>query len=726
MRKKVCWGSICLLLFFLCFALTPSIVQATGWVSEVIGQENAVFNFEQYPLENYSLDFYVDTSWNWLPWKWGEGIGDAVIYGLYAITNVLWLLNVYISYFIGFIVQEAFDLDFITNLISNLATNMQRIAGIDGNGLRATGLFPMYGKWAVLMAGCYIAYVAGVKRQTTRAIQHMALFFVTFILSGVFMMNANYYLTQVNNAQKDINSEMLVIARDIIPNSTTENKIVVAPGYSSEAEQKTKKATNAIRENLFELQVSTPWRLLQFGDSDLDSIGETRINNLLSQSQFTDKSNREDVVKTEVEKYNNMNMSLNGAFLRFGMTLLVIISNAVISYSVAVLTITMITSQILFLLFCAFLPVAMVFSLFPNSNRLILSAMQKVAQTLMTKMGITLILAIIFSLSHSFFSLSAEKGYIWVIFLQIAVWLTTVNKVNELLGFMRLGSADTQPAGRFGRMTKNLMLAGVARNMMKQTPIQPKQLMKQTQQKNNLPINRTTKVPVSKMVGEKISTIQDIPKNFVEKASNVKDTVKNTPTTAKYKALQMRNNYDDGRIGTEIKNNEQRSKRFAQRQLTQQQRIDALKQMDERKKNNVRNELASTAIQGFDQTKLPKEKNVLRPTISQADKKRRVSVPVAKASFNSISTERVKTINSSLKSRGQEAETYSPLKKEARTVIVPIDFSESSSKEKTTNAVETKNPITKGKHKEKVNEVIKKKDIVQPKKKQRMKRGKPK
>lgn len=684
MRKKYYWGSIFLLLFFLCFALAPSVVHATGWVNETIGQDGAVFNFQKYPLENYSLDFYVDTSWNWLPWKWGEGIGDAVIYGLYAFTNVLWLLNVYISYFIGYIVQEAFDLDFITSLISSVATNMQRIAGIDRNGLRSTGLFPMYGKWVVLIAGCYIAYIAGVKQQTTRAIKHGVVFSVIFILSGVFLMNAKTYLTQVNDAQKDINNEMLMIAKGIIPNSTVESEIVVAPDVPSESEQKTKSATNAIRENLFELQVMSPWLLLQYGNNDINSIGKDRAEKVLSLPALTEKRNTE--IKKEIEKHNNVNMSINGAFLRFGMTLLVIVSNAIVSYSIAVLTIMMITSQILFLLFCAFLPVAMLFSLFPNSNRILFGATQKVAQALMTKMGITLILAVVFSLSHSFFSLSTEKGYIWVIFLQVAVWLTTVNKVNELLGFMRLGGADTQPAGRFGRMTRNLMLAGVARNMIKRTPIQPKQLTANTQQKNNLSVNKASKPPISRTMGEKISTIQDMPKSFVEKASNVKDAVKNTPTTAKYKALQIRNNYDDGRIGTEIKNNEQRSKRIAQRQLTQQQRIDALKQMEERKKNNVRNELASTAIQGFDQTKLPKEKNVLRPTVSQADKKRRVSVPVAKTSFNSVSTDRVKTVNSSLKNRRPESKTDSPLKKEAKTVTASIDFSELNSKEKANTA----------------------------------------
>lgn len=670
MRKKVYWGSIFLLLFFLFFALAPSIAHATGWVSETVGQEQAVFNFEKYPLENYSLDFFVDSSWKWLPWKWGEGIGDAVIYGLYAITNVLWLLNVYISYFIGFIVQEAFDLDFITSLVSSLATNMQRIAGIDANGLRATGLFPVYGKWLVLIAGCYIAYVGAVKRQATRAIQHAVLFGVTFIMSGVFLMNANTYLTQVNDAQKDINSEMLVIAKDIIPNASSET-IVVAPGHPSEAEQKTKGATNAIRENLFELQVSTPWRLLQFGDNDISTIGEDRVNDILSQQQFAKNSDREKNVKKEVSEKNNMNMSVKGAFLRFGMTLLVIVANAVVSYSVAVLTITMITSQILFLLFCAFLPVAMIFSLFPNSNRILFGAMQKVAQALMTKMGITLILAVVFSLSHSFFGLAQEKGYIWVIFLQIATWLTTVNKVNELLGFMSLGGADTRQGGRFGRMAKSLLFAGVARNMMKRTMPQQATKPKQHAPKR---MDMREKQPISKRVGEKISNVQDMPNRFVEKANTMKDTVKNAPTNAKYKAMEMRNSYDDGRIGTEMKNNNQRSNRVAQRQLAQQQRVDALRQAEERKKNNVRNHLSSTAPQSFDQTKLPKEKNALRPTISQSDKKHRVSVPVTKASYDSNTS--VPTVDQELSKA-----SYSVLgmdEKENREPTVPIYFTNDS------------------------------------------------
>lgn len=618
-----------LFLFFLLFAVAPTVAESAGWVTEGLGQDGSTFNFEKYPLDNYSLDFYVDTSWGWLPWKWGETVAEGVIYGLYAITNVVWILNVYICYFLGYLVQEAFDLDFITSLVSSLATNMQKIGGIDANGLRDTGLFPSYGLLIVVIFGCYVAYVGAIKQQATRAIQQTLVFAFTFIASGVFLMNANSYLTSINNAQKEINAEMLTIAKDIIPSAST-TTIEATPDSGSVQEQRTKAATNAIRENLFELQVYTPYLLLQYGESSEKEIGADRVKELLRETQFAE-SDRNDLVEKEVKDRKNMNMSVKGAFIRFGMTILVIGTNVVIGMSVATLTIIMIFSQVLFLLFCAILPVAMVFSLFPNSNRILYSAMQKIVQQLLTKMGITLILAVTFSLSHSFYSLSKDKGYIWVIFLQIAVWLTVKNRVNELLSFMNLGNAETKPAGRLGRMAKGLLMAGAARGLMKRatTPRNQQQQKPQTQQRK-----QPNQQPLSKSIGQKLSNIQDMPNSFVEKANNVKDNVKNAPKNAKYKALEARDNYTDGRMNQEIKNNENRSKRQAQRNSAQQQRNNALRASQQRKQNLARNEMASAAGRTFDASRVSKEQNALKPTRSQSDGKYRVSVPASKASFD--------------------------------------------------------------------------------------------
>lgn len=631
MRKKYYLGGLLLFLFFLLFAIAPTIAEGAGWVSETIGQGGATFNFEQYPLENYSLDFYVDTSWDWLPWRWGEGIGDAVIYGIYAITNVIWILNVYICYFLGFVVQEAFDLDFISSLISSLATNMQRIGGIDANGIRNTGLFPMYGPVIVVIVGCYIAYIGAIKQQATRAIQHALIFGFMFIASGAFLMNANSYLTSVNDAQKEINAEILVIAKEIIP-SRSETVLEVVPGAPSIEEQKTASATSAIRENLFELQVYTPYLLLQYGESNESDIGKDRVDSLLSEIQFSDDEGRKDIVEDEVVDRKNTNMSVQGAFLRFGMTILVVGANIVIGMSVVTLTITMIFSQVLFLLFCAFLPVAMIFSLFPNSNRILFSAIQKIMQSLFTKMGITLILAVTFSLSHSFYSLSKEKGYIWVIFLQIAVWLVVKDKTNELLGFMNLGNADTKTGGRLGKMAKGLLFAGAARGLMKRAG-SPRVAPPEADSSKNTKV-LPPKQPFSKTLGEKISNIQDMPNNFSEKLNNAKDTVKNAPTNAKHKAMEAKDNYADGRMNQEIQNNGNRSNRQNQRQTAQQQRADALRASQQRKQNLARNQMAATAGQQLDGSRMKKEQNALRSTRRQSDGQSRATVPAAKTSFD--------------------------------------------------------------------------------------------
>uniref|UniRef100_UPI00359CB435 CD3337/EF1877 family mobilome membrane protein n=1 Tax=Enterococcus faecalis TaxID=1351 RepID=UPI00359CB435 len=626
MKNKIRWGSLFVLLFFLCFACAPSVAHATGWVGETIGKGETLFNFQKYPLENYSLDFYIDTSWDWLPWKWGEGIGDTAIYTIYAITNGFWLLNVYVCYFLGYVVQEAFDLDFISNLVSSMARNIQVIAGIDSSGLRGTGLFPMFGKWAILLAGCYVAYLAGIKNQVTKAIRQAVILFATFTITGVCVMNVNTYFTDVNNAQKDMNNEMLQIAKTIIPNASSEAIVDKQSAHST---------TNAIRENLFELQIATPWRVLQFGDDNLEKIGKERVEKILSLPALED-NNRQKEVEEEVRKSKNMNMSVQGVFTRFGMTFLTIVGNAIISFSVVSLTIIMITSQIMFLLYMAFLPVAMAFALFPNTQRVLFKALQKVAQSLMTKMGITLILAVVFSLSHSFYMLSKDKGFIWIMFLQIAVWLTATNKVNELLSFMHLGGAETSQGVRFGRMARNLMVAGVAGNAVKRI------LPKEKEQKKvatksisvaNTPIY-TKRQPVSKRLGEKISAVQDIPRSFVEKVNTVKSSVKNAPINAKYKAHEMRKNYDDGRLGTELKNSTERSQRIKAHALEQQRRIKVLKQAEAQKKERVRADLVATTPQHFDKSKLPKNQNVLRATTSQADGKCRVTIPKAKASFN--------------------------------------------------------------------------------------------
>lgn len=89
-------------------SITGTVAHAAGLVDNTVSDANA---YSKYPLENYQLDFYVDSSWDWLPWNWLDGIGKSIQYGLYAITNFVWTVSLYISNATGYVVQEAYKLD---------------------------------------------------------------------------------------------------------------------------------------------------------------------------------------------------------------------------------------------------------------------------------------------------------------------------------------------------------------------------------------------------------------------------------------------------------------------------------------------------------------------------------------------------------------------------------------------------------------------------------------
>lgn len=54
--------------------------------------------------------------------------------------NAIWQLNVLLSNFTMTIVQEAFELDFVENVVSEIATAIKNIAGFGSGGFMSNGL----------------------------------------------------------------------------------------------------------------------------------------------------------------------------------------------------------------------------------------------------------------------------------------------------------------------------------------------------------------------------------------------------------------------------------------------------------------------------------------------------------------------------------------------------------------------------------------------------------
>ncbi|MDT2661137.1 hypothetical protein P7E02_14770 [Enterococcus hulanensis] len=209
-----------------------------------------------------------------------------------------------------------------------------------------------------------------------------------------------------------------------------------------------KSSVDLIRDSLFEIQVKQPWMILQYGDSDSKTVGKERVKKLESTSPFQNKGkDRVEIVKEEINGKENDNMTITKTINRLGVTIFIFFFNGVISLFVFLLTGIMIFSQVLFILFAAFLPISFLLSMIPGFNHLMKSTIMRLFNVIMMRAGITLVLTLAFSLSTMVYSLTASQPFFIVAFMQIVVFAGIYYKLNDLMGMMSLKSGDSRTVG---------------------------------------------------------------------------------------------------------------------------------------------------------------------------------------------------------------------------------------------------------------------------------------
>lgn len=421
--------ALCVILgVLMILSITGTVTYAAGLVDNTVSDSNA---YSKYPLENYQLDFYVDSSWDWLPWNWLDGIGKSIQYGLYAITNFVWTVSLYISNATGYVVQEAYKLDFISDTASSIGKNIQTLAGVTSNGFSSEGFYVGFLLILILVMGIYVAYTGLLKRETTKAIHAVINFLVVFILSASFIAYAPNYISKINDFSADISSSALSLGTKIVlPDSNSKGKDSV----------------DLIRDSLFSIQVKQPWLLLQYGESDIETLGSDRVESLLSESPDTD--DREDVVIEEIEDKDNDYLSVTKTMTRLGMVVFLFIFNIGISAFVFLLTGMMIFSQVLFIIYAMFLPISFILSMIPTYEGMAKKALTKLFNTIMMRAGITLIITTAFSISTMFYSISSGYPFFMVAFLQIVTFAGIYFKLGDLMAMFSLQSSDTQQVSR--------------------------------------------------------------------------------------------------------------------------------------------------------------------------------------------------------------------------------------------------------------------------------------
>ena len=516
-------------------SLLGTVAHATGLVDDTINAENL---YSKYPLSNYQLDFYVDNSWSWLPWNWLDGIGKSVQYGLYCITNFVWTISLYLSNATGYVVQEAYKLDFINDMADSIGKSIQTLAGVTENGFSSTGFYVGFLLLIILVVGMYVAYTGLIKRETSKALHAVINFVVVFVLSASFIAYAPDYIKKINEFSSDISTASLDLGTKImLPNSDSEGKDSV----------------DLIRDSLFSIQVQQPWLLLQFGNSNAEEIGTDRVETLVSASpEDEDGKTREEVVKTEIEDNDNNNLTIPQVVNRLGMVFFLLFFNLGITIFVFLLTGMMLFSQILFIIFAMFLPISFLLSMIPSYESMAKQAIVRVFNTIMTRAGITLIVTVAFSISSMFYNISTDYPFFMVAFLQIVCFAGIYMKLGDLMSMFSLNANDSQSMGRrifrrpylfmrhrARRMEHRIARAvsaggisgGVAGAVTGSAVAGKRTERKNTASKEN---RGNTTSSMGQRAGSKVGAVLDTKNKVKDKANAVKENIKDMPTQTAY------------------------------------------------------------------------------------------------------------------------------------------------------------------------------------------------
>ena len=616
-------------------SLLGTVAHASGLVDDTVNADNL---YSKYPLSNYQLDFYVDNSWSWLPWNWLDGIGKSVQYGLYCITNFVWTISLYLSNATGYVVQQAYKLDFINDMADSIGKSIQTLAGVTEHGFSSSGFYVGFLLIIILIVGVYTAYTGLLKRETSKALHAVINFVVVFIVSASFIAYAPNYIQKINDFSSDISTASLDLGTKII---------------LPDSQSKGKDSVDLIRDSLFAIQVEKPWLLLQFGNSDTEEIGTDRVEALVSASPSDeDGETRENVVKTEIEDNDNDNLTIPQVVNRLGMVFFLLIFNLGITIFIFLLTGMMLFSQILFIIYAIFLPVSFLLSMIPTYENMAKQAVVRVFNAIMTRAGITLIVTVAFSISSMFYNISTDYPFFMVAFLQIICFAGIYMKLGELMSMFSLNANDSQQIGRrifrrpmvFMRHRARRMEHRIARAVGAGSvagAVAGASVARAGKPATNQPPKKreNTSASMGSRVGSAVGAVMDTKNKVRDSASSLKENVKDLPTqagyavhSAKQKAKDNVSDFKHGVVEERENRQEQRTqKRNLHRENISQKKQELQKAQEAKQTVHANGSATAGATRSHERpVATPVSKPAPTDTVTKPDMKRPATSPVIK------------------------------------------------------------------------------------------------
>lgn len=411
--------------------------------------------YNRYPMHHYRLDLWIKerSFWDLVtdPVEETKGwVTDEFAFALHGLVDTFWRMNVGFSRIVVWVLEESLKFDLVGELIEGVAEGVRNLAGYDGN-LGNRGFYGLMLPLLIVLFAGYVGYKA-MEENDEMTVISAVLSFLLVVMGGLV------YFHYVEDIAGELNRFGSELGKGLLALTTA----TFQPTERLTSEEAVAQAGN----NLWEVTVRMPYKLLEFGTLQVD---EKRVERVLS----TPPEERSGVLEEEKRAGNRMILPesvwdrLWGAFLFFVGNLFV----WVIPLFIAVLRVVY---QGWFLVLLLLGPIALAWAVVPSWRETLYRWAGQVLHAVLMQAALSMMLAIYLALGGALFAFGEEKGYLVLMLLQVVLVITLIKQRRVLFALVTapamhlMDRTDRMP--RFMRhfprwWEKALMARSMARNL---------------------------------------------------------------------------------------------------------------------------------------------------------------------------------------------------------------------------------------------------------------------
>ncbi|SHF34908.1 hypothetical protein SAMN05444392_11658 [Seinonella peptonophila] len=412
-----------------------------------VGRVEVLYN--QYPLSHYQIDLSLENPYFW---EFNDKANNVGNYFFNEINNAIWKVNVFGSRVTVWVLENAINLNLVEDIGQSISEALKRLAGISQGEISQKGIYGLLFPLMVIIMGFWVGWQSIALENEEGAIKGIIHACVVIFFALSFFYYSHSIIQSMNQASSGMTKEFLGISTNLISMDSIDYT-------SDEAEVR---AGN----NLWNVMVFKPYLLLQYGTT---SVEEKRRNDLLKQDPQSKK--RADLVKKEIsvksdEGYENKNMTSSNNSTRLGFIVMVLCFNVVLGLMVILLSAGIPFFQLYFMFLILLSPIALAWAIVPFWKESLYRWSSEVLGALLMKLSLGVVLAIFFAFSSALYDFSEEKGYVFMMFMQLCLLALLFWKSKEIFQLVTAPAVWLGKSGTGVDQTMEILLRKLSSQLM--------------------------------------------------------------------------------------------------------------------------------------------------------------------------------------------------------------------------------------------------------------------